>query len=120
MNDKDLTIEEQKSAGVPLSGALDTEYKNFLQTLKKLLDDGTIDPFDPQTFLNAGVYNDLDEEVQEKADLALVNIAHQIRLIHGFLESSETPDESPQLQTMVEQLWEMKQKIEIDNDVFVF
>ncbi|MDP7477232.1 MAG: hypothetical protein QF442_02175, partial [Candidatus Peribacteraceae bacterium] len=64
------------------------------------------------------VYDSLDETWQDKADLTIVNVANQIRLIQEFMESNETPDESPQLQTMVEHLWQMKQTIEREHDVF--
>ena len=117
---KDLTIKDQKKAGTPVSGAIDNEHAQFLKTLQTLINERKIDPQDPQTFLNTDVYKNLDEQTQDKADLALHNMAAQVRLIHEFLESSQTPDQSPQLQTMVEQLWQMKQTIEIDNDVFVF
>jgi|GEM_PF-506795 len=117
---KDLTIADQKKAGTPIAGAMNSEHAQFLQTLEKLINEKTIDPQNAQTFLNTDVYANLDEQTQDKADLALQNMARQIQLIHGFIESNETPNESPQLQTMVEQLWQMKQEIEIDNDVFVF
>lgn len=66
------------------------------------------------------IYNTLDEAWQDKADLSLQNIAGQVRIIAEFMASKETPDESPQLQTMVEQLWQSKQQIEKHHDVFKF
>lgn len=120
MEPKDLTVDEQIQAGIPVSGAIDAEHSAFLKTLQGLITSGKIDPNDPQTFLNKTVYEKLDESTKEHADLTLVNMANQVRLIHQFIESSQTPDESPQLQTMVEQLWQMKQVIEKDHDVFIF
>lgn len=117
---KNLTDAQQKSAGTPIAGTMSKEHRDFLHTIKTLIDAGEIDPYDQQSFLREEVYNDLDESWQEKTDLALINIAHQLRLIHEFLERSDTPDESPQLQTMVEQLWQMKQQIEGQHDVFKF
>lgn len=115
-----LTEEDQKKAGAPIAGDIDAEHRNFLKTLMKLFKDGTIDPYNTKSFVHDDVYNALDEEWQDKIDLALANIANQLRLIQEFMESTETPDESPQLQTMVEQLWQMKQKIEEHHDVFIF
>ena len=91
-----------------------------MKTLIGILDSGEIDPYEPKTFLNMDVYESLDEQWQDKVDLALVNISNQVRLIHEFHVSNDTPDESPQLQTMVEHLWEMKQRIEEHYDVFKF
>ena len=118
--EKDLSIEEQQKIGTPIEGAMDAEHAQFLETLQKMIREKTINPEDPQTFLNPDIYKNLDEKTQDKADLALQNMARQVQLIHGFLESNKTPDQSPQLQTMVDQLWKMKNDIEIDNDVFVF
>lgn len=117
---KDISIDDQKKAGTPVAGSMDDEYKNFLQTLKKLLDENEIDPYEPKSLLKMDVYNALPEEWQDKADLALINVANQLKLIAEFMASTETPDESPQLQTMVEQLWQSKQQIETDHDVFKF
>ncbi len=117
---KDLTVDEQKKAGAPVAGAMDSKYSTFLEVLKKLLESGEIDPFNPKSFLKMDVYDALDEQWQDKADLALQNIAGQLRLISEFLASKETPDESPQLETMVMQLWQSKQLIEEHHDVFKF
>lgn len=90
-NAKDLTVEEQKKAGTPVAGSLDDEYKNFLKTLKDMLKSGEIDPFEPKSFLKMDVYNSLDEQWQDKADLTLQNIAGQLRRISEFLASEDTP-----------------------------
>lgn len=118
--DKTLSVDEQIQAGTPIAGSIGDEYKGFLQTLKTLLDEKHIDPFDPKSFLNMDVYSRLPEDVRDKADLILVNLAHQVRLIADFLASDHTPEESPQLMTMVQQLWQTKQQIEKDYDVFKF
>lgn len=117
---KDLTVDEQKKAGAPVAGNMDEKHKQFLASLKQMLKSGEIDPYDPKTFLKTDVYEALDEEWQDKADLTLQNIAAQLRHLSEYLASDETPDESPQLQTMVEQLWQSKQTIEEHHDVFKF
>lgn len=99
---------------------MDKEHANFLKTLVKLLDDGEIIASDPQSLLKKNVYEHLPEEWKDTVNLALVNIAEQVRLIENFYRSKETPNESPQLQTMIEHLWQMKQRIEETHDVFKF
>ena len=114
---KSLTEEDQKKATAPVKGDVSEEHKNFLVTLEKLLDKGEIDPAEPKTFLKQDVYEDLSEEWKEKVDISLVNIANQIRLIQ---DTRAVEGESIHLQTMVEQLWEMKQRIEEHYDAFKF
>lgn len=115
-----LTKEQEQSANKPIEGSIDEEHKNFLSILFGLIDKGDLLVDDPQSFLKREVYDKLDEEWKDKTDLALINIANQIRLIESFRKDKNTPDESPQLQTMVEQLWQMKQRIEEHHDVFKF
>tara|TARA_Y100000310_G_scaffold326949_1_gene392591 strand:+ start:730 stop:1125 length:396 start_codon:yes stop_codon:yes gene_type:complete len=115
-----LTKEQEQSANAPVEGDIEEEHKNFLSLLFGMIDKGDINLEDTQSFLNQDVYSELDEEWQDKTDLTLANIANQLRLIENYRKDENTPDESPQLQTMVEQLWQMKQRIEEHHDVFVF
>lgn len=117
---KDLTHEDQKKAGTPVSGSIGTEHRDFLKTLTKMLEAGELDPYQPKSLLNMKVYETLDEIWTDKTDMILDNVARQLQLIANFLASAETPAESPQLQTMVEQLWQSKQQIEEHYDVFKF
>ena len=114
---KNLTEEDQKKVTTPIKGDVSEEHKNFLVTLEKLLDKGEINPADPKSFLKQDVYDNLDEEWQDKVDLSLANIANQIRLIQ---DTRAVEGKSIHLQSMVEQLWEMKQRIEEHYDAFKF
>lgn len=115
-----LPEEKQKQAGKAIAGDMDDEHADFLKTIIGMLDRKEIDASDPQTFLKHDVYDALSEEWRDKVDLALMNLAEQLRLIEGFYRSTHTPNASPQLQTMIEQLWQMKQRIEKEHDVFKF
>lgn len=117
---KDLTHEDQKKAGTPVSGSIGTEHRDFLKTIKKMLDAGELNPQEPRSLLNMEVYETLDEHWTDKTDMILSNVARQLQSIGDFLASAETPAESPQLETMVEQLWQSKQQIEEHYDVFKF
>lgn len=117
---KELTEEEELSAGKPVEGKIDAEHKAFLKTIFGMIDKGEISVDDQQSLLHEDVYEKLTDEWKDKTDLALVNIVSQLRLIDTFRKDANTPDESPQLQTMVEQLWQMKQRIEEEHDVFKF
>jgi hypothetical protein len=115
-----LPEEKQKQAGQAMAGDMNDEHANFLKTIISMIDRKEIDASDPQTFLKHDVYDALPEEWRDKVDLTLINLAEQLRLIEGFYRSEATPNSSPHLQTMIEQLWQMKQRIEKEYDVFKF
>jgi len=116
----DLPVEEQVKAGKPIHGEMDAKPEEFLQQLMVLLDRKEIIASDAQSMLKRDVYDALPQEWKDQVDLALTNIAEQVRLIEDFYRSEETPNASPQLQTMIEYLWQMKQRIEKTHDVFKF
>jgi len=115
-----VSEDDQKKAGQAISGKMDKKHKEFIEGLIKLLDAGEINPLIPQSFVKKDVYDSMPEEWQEKTDLILINLTDDVRMIAEFWKSTETPDESPQLDTMVEALWNSKQKIEVEYDVFKF
>lgn len=119
-NSQDLPEEDQKKIGKAQSGAMDGKHKDFLKIILDLLDSGSLNVADPLTFLNTEIYEKIDEQWKDKTDLALMNIVDQVRLIEEFYRSTETPDESPQLESMIDHLWQMKQQIEEHHDVFKF
>lgn len=118
---KHLAEEAQKQAGKPVAGTMDNEHERFLETLLKLLESKSIDPANPQSFLNDPVYAKLSQSEKDNIDLALINLGTLLEDIVEFRLSKETPDSSPQLQTMIAQLWQMKSRIEEKaGDVFKF
>lgn len=117
---KNLSEEKQKEAGKAIAGKMTTEHETFLKNLIALLDKKEIDVTDPQSFINKKIYDKMPQEWKGKTDMALMNIAQQITQIENFYRSTETPNESPHLETMIEHLWQMKQRIEAEYDVFKF
>jgi hypothetical protein len=115
-----LSEAQQKHAGQPVAGSMGDEHSHFLQTIIGMIDRGEISSDDPQSLLNRSVYDGLPQEWKDKADLELLNITEQLTLIEQFYRDTKTPDSSPQLQTMIEALWQMKQRIEDHYDVFKF
>ncbi|MCF7844417.1 MAG: hypothetical protein K9M03_01135 [Kiritimatiellales bacterium] len=115
-----MTEDEQKKAGQAIAGDMDNKHKDFMATVLKMIDSKEIDPLNAESFLNQDVYKGLDEEWKDKTDLALLNIANLIRSIDEVRKHDASPNESPQLQTMIEHLWQMKQRIEEHYDVFKF
>jgi hypothetical protein len=115
-----LSDDDLKKAGQAIAGKMGKKHEDFLKVLLNLLSSKEIDPADPETFLKQEVYDALDNDWKAKVDLALINIAQQIELIADFFHSTKTPNESPHLETMIEHLWDMKQRIEDQHDVFKF
>lgn len=115
-----LSEDAQKKAGTPAAGIMADEHTNFVKTISRLLESGAIDVTKPETFLHANVYASLDDEWKSKIDLAMMNMATLLKHIHEFYRSKQTPDASPQLAQMIEELWQMKERIEVHADVFIF
>ncbi|MDD4319494.1 MAG: hypothetical protein PHW10_04185 [Candidatus Peribacteraceae bacterium] len=109
---KDLTPEEQKKIGQAVPGAMGDEQTDFVKTISKMIQDGDINVFDIKTFFHPGAYEKLAEMDRGQVDLAMINIADLLRHIAQFYVSKQTPDASPQLEQMIEQLWQMKDKVE--------
>lgn len=119
-NPANLSEEEQKKAGKPVTGDMGDRHKKFVADLARMIEKGEIDPLRTETFVNKDVYDSLDEKWKAKTDLALPNIATLLTHIVGFYTSKQTPDAAPQLETMIEALWDMKERIESHADVFKF
>ncbi len=119
-NAGDLSDEQQKKAGQPIAGHMDEKYKKFCVDIERMIKTGEIDVNKPETTLNKDIYDSLSDEWKAKVDVAMLNIVNLLRHIADFYISKETPNSSPQLQTMIDQLWEMKERIEKEYDVFKF
>ena len=118
---RDLSEDAQRAAGKAAAGVMDAKHQAFLDLLLGLLQKKVIDPKDPRSFLNDAVYEKLSEAEKDGIDLALMNLGHLLEDVVEFRLSKATPDASPQLQTMIEQLWQMKDGIEQKaGDVFKF
>lgn len=118
---KDLSDADAIKAGKAASGAMSDEHTNFVKTIAQMLQSGDINPFEPQSFLKKEHYGQLTDEAKSQVDLSMVNIADLLRHIADFYLSKETPDASPQLENMIEQLWVMKERVEQQHgDVFKF
>ncbi len=108
---KDLPEEQQKKAGQAAGTDMSAEHKKYLAGLIALLDTKEVDVTKPASFVKKDSYNALDELARGQLDLALVNMADQLRRIEWFFRSNTTPNASPELQTMIDHLKLMKDRI---------
>jgi hypothetical protein len=115
---KDLSDAAQKQAGQAIGGAMRREHEDYMMKLVGLVDRGEIDLMDPDSLLNFTVYDRLSDAAKGKIDQAKVNLLHEVRRIVEFYKSTETPNASPHLETMVEHAWQMVKRLETQEDVF--
>ena len=115
-----LSEEQQKKVGQAKAGDMDQSHTQFLKNISGLIESGVIDVNQPETFIHRGVYEKLSDEWKAKTDQLISSMAILLYHIHGFYRSKQTPDSSPQLQSMIEQLWEMKRRMGSHSDVFTF
>ncbi|MBI3816372.1 hypothetical protein HY285_02400 [Candidatus Peregrinibacteria bacterium] len=118
---KNLSEEAQKRAGKAIAGSMGDRHKHFLKTITTLIESKAIDYHLPETLLQKDVYEKLSDIAKAKVDVTLLNIADMLRHVEQFYRSTATPDESPHLQTMIEHLWSMKERVEREHgNVFKF
>ena len=99
---------------------MNPEHYEFLKLVAKLMQENAIDLYKPETFFT-DAYTNLDATAKAKVDRASVNIADLLRHTADFYLSKQTPDESPQLMTMIDQLVQMKKRVEDEHgDVYKF
>lgn len=115
-----LSEAAQVKAGQSTAQKMGDEHESFMKEVLRLIETKEIDLMKPQSLLKMGVYSALDEQWQSRVDQALVNIVNLLSHIVAFRISKKTPDESPELQSMIDHLWQMKQRIEETHDVFKF
>lgn len=116
----DTPDENHKGIGKAKAGDMSQGHTDFARELSALINDGTIDPTNTETFLNADVYASLSDDMKITVDKMLPNMATLITHIAEFYQSTETPDASPELANLIDTLWQMKERVERHADVFVF
>lgn len=118
---QNLSDDEQKRVGrVVVRTKLGDDHAAFLTTLLSLIDSGKIDVRATRSLIKEDVYASMPAEWQAKVDRTLPNIADHLRQIIEYYRNPATPNDSVQLSSMIEYLWQMKQRIEEKYDVFIF
>lgn len=109
---QNLSEAAQKQAGQAAGNDMDEKHKKFLAEIIAMLDRKEIDTSLPASLLKQDNYGKLSEQQRDAVDFALLNLADQLRRIESFFRSKATPNASPELQTMIEHLWDMKSRLE--------
>ena len=115
---KDQNTQEMLNNPAPQHGFRDEKNKDFLEMIVSKINNGEIDLYKPQSLINNIYYDTLAEDVQGKMDMEAMNILSALREIKGLYDSGN--EMSFQMENMVEQVRNVKERIELDSgDVFV-
>ncbi len=107
-----LSEEEQKRISSSGGDDMGATHKDYLATVIGMLDRQEIKLLDPESLLKPAVYQKLGELDRNRVDAALVNITDLLSRIEHSYRDTHTPDASPELQNMIEHLWQMKNRVE--------
>ncbi|NOS67426.1 MAG: hypothetical protein HOO67_03630 [Candidatus Peribacteraceae bacterium] len=108
----EISEEAQKKAGHATGTTMDDKHITFLADLIAMLDRKEMDASVPASLLKKENYDPLPQTAKDLIDVALLNLADQLKRIEAYFRSSQTPNASPQLQTMIEHFWDMKSRLE--------
>lgn len=109
---KNLPVADQVQAGQATGTTMDDKHVKFLAELIKMLDEKVMDASIPKSLVKQEIYDALSPEQKDAVDLALMNLADQLRHIESYFRSTKTPNASPELQTMIEHFWDIKSRLE--------
>ena len=115
-----LSDEQQKKIGQSVPQKMDDKYETFMKEILRLIEKKEIELGKPHSLINEAIFATLSESEQDQVDVALFNISNLLTRIVEFRVSKHTPDESIELQSMIEHLWQMKERIEVKHDVLKF
>lgn len=92
--------------------------QEFMKLVMKLIEDGTIDLYRPETLMNKQVYDSLDEAAKGKADTNAVPLLGEIRNIKKLYEAGDR--ESYQIQNLIHRVRLTKERLEEEcGDVYI-
>lgn len=124
MNDKNQQTavfkdeQTQKKLNEPLKYDGSSKNKDFLEMLVKLLNDGKIHVYKPDTLINHEVYDKLDGKSKGKADYEAMNLLMIIREIKGLYDAGYK--DTYQIDNLVEKLRVTKERLEMQGgDIFI-
>lgn len=97
---------------------IDDEERAFLENVIKLIQEGKIVLWNPDTLINQPVYDQLPKEKQGKIDFEAVNLLSVIREIKGLHDVGYV--DTYQMNNLVERLKATKERIEHEGgDLFI-
>ena len=116
---KDPSVAEQQRLGKPQAVSFSDDHSDFLNNIISLIDEGKIGTADPQSLINDDVYAGLSDELRAQTDKTIPNIVSLLERIMD-LHAREEDNESFEMKSLIETLWQAKERIEKHADVFIF
>ena len=116
MSDQD--DQTQKRLNEPLKHDGNSKNKDFLETVVKLVNEGKIQIYKPDSLINHEVYDKLDQAAKGKVDYEAMNLLMVIREIKGLYDAGYK--DTYQIDNLVEKLRVTKERLEIQGgDLFI-
>lgn len=108
----------QQELNAPLKYTGSSQNKEFLEKLIKLISEGKIGLYNPDSLINHAVYDKLDQQAQGKADYEAMNLLMVIREIKGLHDAGYV--DTYQIDNLVEKLRVAKERLEnVGGDIFI-
>jgi len=89
---------------------VDATDSQYLETVIKMINDGALNLYGPDTLMRKGVYDALDYQSKGLADINAVNLLGDIRQMKKLYDSGDK--ESFQIQNLIQHIRSTKQRIE--------
>lgn len=108
----------QQELNTPLKSGGSSQNREFLEMLIKLIEEGKINLYNPDSLINHAIYEKLDQQAQGKADYEAMNLLASIREIRGLHDAGYS--DTYQMDNLVERLRVTKERLEnIGGDIFI-
>lgn len=108
----------QKELNAPLKYDGSSQNKDFLDKLVKLINEGKIQVYKPDTLINPEIYDKLEESAKGKADYEAINLLNIVREIKGLYDAGYK--DTYQMDNLVEKLRVTKERLEVQGgDIFI-
>ena len=115
---KDKDTQQLLNKPLELSQGMDPKDRELLELVVKLINDGKINLYSPDTLINHAMYDKLDFEKQGKIDFEAVNLLAAIREIKGLYDAGYA--ETYQVSNLVGRLRNTKERLEVESgDLFI-
>lgn len=114
----DPAVQAQLNKPLADPNGVSKDDKIFLEMVIKLINEGKINLYNPETLVNKQIYTTLTPEVQAKVDLEAFNLLTALRDIKGLYDTGNS--ETYQMQNLVQRVRLSKERLEEEGgDLFI-
>lgn len=114
----DPAVQAQLNKPLVDPNGVSKDDKIFLEMVIKLINEGKINLYNPETLVNKQIYTTLTPEIQAKVDLEAFNLLTALRDIKGLYDTGNS--ETYQMQNLVQRVRLSKERLEEEGgDLFI-